>query len=215
MEILLSPYLFILCLERLYILLEEAIQDRAIHPVTFRSQIKISHLFFAHDIFLSSKVKITECHNLKNILQKFYQCSSQIICTQKSRLWFSPNMPKRTKELIASIFDIPTRTQLGNYFGTPIFTTRRQTLAYQYLVDKIQKKIGGWQAKYFSVVGRVTSASILIHAMQTTLLPQKIIRQLDKLNCKFLWGDIANHRHCHMVCWETITTPKDAGGLGL
>ena len=51
--------------------------------------------------------------------------------------------------------------------------------------------------------------------MQTTLLPQKIIRQLDKLNCKFLWGDIANHRHCHMVWWETITTPKDAGGLGL
>ena len=32
----LSPYLFILCLERLSILLEEAIQDRAIHPVTFR-----------------------------------------------------------------------------------------------------------------------------------------------------------------------------------
>ena len=33
----LSPYLFILCLERLSILLEEAVQDRAIHPVTFRS----------------------------------------------------------------------------------------------------------------------------------------------------------------------------------
>ena len=32
----LSPYLFILCLERLSILLEEAAQDRDIHPVTFR-----------------------------------------------------------------------------------------------------------------------------------------------------------------------------------
>ena len=32
----LSPYLFILCLERLSILLEEAVQDRVIHPVTFR-----------------------------------------------------------------------------------------------------------------------------------------------------------------------------------
>ena len=32
----LSPYLFILCLERLSILPEEAVQDRAIHPVTFR-----------------------------------------------------------------------------------------------------------------------------------------------------------------------------------
>ena len=58
-------------------------------------------------------------------------------------------------------------------------------------------------------------ASIPIHATQTTFLPQKISRQLDKLNCKFLWGDTANHRHCHTVSWETITTPKDAGGLGL
>ena len=32
----LSLYLFILCLERLSNLLEEEVQDRAIHPVTFR-----------------------------------------------------------------------------------------------------------------------------------------------------------------------------------
>ena len=51
--------------------------------------------------------------------------------------------------------------------------------------------------------------------MQTTLLLQKISWQLDKLNCKFLWGDTANHRHCHTVSWKTITTPKDVGGLGL
>jgi len=51
--------------------------------------------------------------------------------------------------------------------------------------------------------------------MQTTLLSQKISRQLDKLNCKFLWGDTTQHRHCHIISWETITTPKEAGGLGL
>ena len=60
-----------------------------------------------------------------------------------------------------------------------------------------------------------TSTSIPIHAMQTTLVQQKISRQLDKLNCKFLWGDTANYRHYHIMSWETITTPKNAGGLGL
>ena len=44
---------------------------------------------------------------------------------------------------------------------------------------------------------------------------KKISRQLNKLNCKFLWGDTVNHKRCHTVSWETITTPKDAGGLGL
>jgi len=78
----LSPYLFILCLERLSILLEEVVRDRTIHPVTFRGQIKISHPFFASEIFLFSKAKIMECQNLENILQKFCQCFGQIISTQ-------------------------------------------------------------------------------------------------------------------------------------
>ena len=89
----LSPYLFILCLECLSVLLEEAVYDHIIHPVTFKGQIKISYLFFSNDIFLFSKAKITECHYLKNILHKFYQCSGKIISTQKLCLWFSPNMP--------------------------------------------------------------------------------------------------------------------------
>lgn len=50
--------------------------------------------------------------------------------------------------MIASIFDIPTTTQIGTYVGTLIFTTCRKASAYQYLIDKIQKKIEGWQVKY-------------------------------------------------------------------
>ena len=170
--------------------MKEAFRDKNIHPVTFRGQIKISHLFFVDDIFLFSKAKKTKCQNLKNILQNFCNCSSQIISTQKSRLWFSPNTSRRTKDLIVGIFDIPTTTQIGTYLWTPFFTTRRKANAYQYLVDIIQKKIEGWQVKYPSVASCITLIKstltfIPIHAMQTILLPQKISRQLDKLNYKF------------------------------
>ena len=84
------------------------------------------------------------------------------------------------------MFDISTTTKIGTYLGTPIFSTHRKATAYQYLVDKIQRKIEGWQIKYLFVARRVTlikstSASILIHAMQTTLLSQKINRQINKL----------------------------------
>ena len=89
--------------------------------------------------------------------------------------------------------------QIGTYLGTPIFSTCHMANAYQYLVDKIQKKIQGWQAKYLSMVGRVTlikssTASIPLYAMQTTLLPQKVSRNLDKINCQFLWGDTTQHK---------------------
>ena len=133
----LSPYLFILCLERLSILLEEAIRDNMIHPIVFRGQIQISHLFFADDIFLFTKAKLMDCQNLRNILQKFCLCWGQIISTHKSCIWFSSNTPRRTKDLIVGTFDILTMTQIGTYLGTPIFTTCRTTNAYQYLVNKI------------------------------------------------------------------------------
>ena len=92
--------------------------------------------------------------------------------------------------------------------------------AYQYLINKIQKKIEGWQAKYLSVASHVTLikstvASILNYAMQTTLLLQKVSRKLDKINCQFLWGDTNHHRSYHTISWETITNPKEARGLGI
>ena len=151
----LSPYLFILCLERLSILLEETVRDRTIHPVTFRGQIKISLPFFANDIFLFSKAKIMECQNLKNILQKFCQCFGQISSTQKSCLWSSPNTSRWTKELIAGIFDIPTMTQLETYLVTAIFTTRQKASAYQYIVDNIQKRLKAGKLNTFLLWARL------------------------------------------------------------
>lgn len=93
----LSLYLFILCLERFSILLEDGVRAKTIHPISFRGQVRISYLFFADDIFLFTKAKVRVCQNLNKILQKFCQCSGQIISTHKSRIWFSPNTPHNIK----------------------------------------------------------------------------------------------------------------------
>jgi len=61
----------------------------------------------------------------------------QIMSVTKSRLWFSPSTPRRIKEQVVDIFGIPTMDRIGTYLGTPIFTTRRKTNSYQYLMDKI------------------------------------------------------------------------------
>ena len=42
----LSPFIFILCLEHLSIMFEEATRNRKIVPFTFRGQIHILHFFF-------------------------------------------------------------------------------------------------------------------------------------------------------------------------
>ena len=139
----LSPYLFILCLERLSIKLEEAMRDKIIHPIKFRERVHLSHLFFADDIFLFTKAKPRDCRNLRNILQTFCDSSGQVISVSKLKLWFSPSTPQHVKDQVARIFGIPTIDRIGTYLGTPIFTSRHIAQSFQYLVDKIHLRIEG------------------------------------------------------------------------
>ena len=171
--------------------MEEAVREKFLHPISFQEKVRLSHLFFADDIFLYTHAKAKDCTNLSRILQQFCALSGQLVSVTKSRLWFSPNISRHHSKWVASIFGIPTTDHIGTYLGTPIFTTRQTATSYQYLVDKIRMKIEGWQAKYLSIEGRATLiklavSSIPIYAMQTMLLPQKINHQLDKMSCRFL-----------------------------
>ena len=116
---------------------------------------------------------------------------------------------------MAGILGLPTTDRIGTYLGTPITTN-----AYQYLVDNIRKRIEGWQARYLSVAGRATLikasvSSVPLYAMQTAILPQKICQHIDRLSCHFLWGDTNGRKGCHTINWDTVTLPKEAGGLGI
>ena len=200
----LSPHLFILCLERLFIKLNEAIRDKVIHPISFRGWVRLSHLFFADDIFLFTRANVRDCKNLGRILLDFYERSGQLMSITKSKVWFSPRTPRHTKDQLAGILGLPTTNRIGTYLGTPIFTSRRIASSYEYLVENIWKRIEGWQTKYLSMAGRATLikasiTSIPAYAMQTMLLPQKICHRIDKLSCNFLWGDTDHHRGCHTV----------------
>lgn len=133
---------------------------RTVHPIGFRGQIRISHLFFADNIFLFTKAKLMVYQSLREVFYRNF-------VIVRAKLLVPTNL----------VYGFhPTMTQIGTYIRTPSFTTRRTANTYQYLVDKIRKRIEGWQAKYLSMAGHVTlinflAASIPIYAMQTTLLP--------------------------------------------
>ena len=80
---LVSPYLFILCLERLSIQLSEAAQNKQLHPISFRGRVRLSHLFFADDIFLFTRATTKDCRNLGQILSRFCESSGQLISLTK------------------------------------------------------------------------------------------------------------------------------------
>lgn len=77
-----------------------------------------------------------------------------------------------------------------------------------------------WKSSCLNIAGRTTLASSTLasipsHVMQYTLLPRKILNSIDKIQRNFIWGTTEFKKKLHLIRWETITTDKDKGGLGL
>ena len=51
--------------------------------------------------------------------------------------------------------------------------------------------------------------------MQTTLLPRGICNAIDGLIRKNLWRRAKGKQKVHLINWNTVTTEKEKGGLGI
>lgn len=88
------------------------------------------------------------------------------------------------------------------------------------MVEKIQNKLAGWKTKLLSTAGKLVLAKTAVvpvveYYMQCQALPTKVCDVVDKIIRDFLWGLMEEKRRMHMVNWNTVTLPKDLGGLGL
>jgi hypothetical protein len=86
---LLSPYLFILCVEGLSALLHKAEEDRKITGLPIaRGGTKINHLFFAYDSLLFCMATIVEWVNIQGILDRYEKASRQKLNRDKTSFFF-------------------------------------------------------------------------------------------------------------------------------
>ena len=96
---LISPYLFILCMDYLGQLIEEKCSGKLWQPVkASQSGPAFSHLFFANDLILFAKADWVNCAAIKDVLDTFCSISGQIVSEAKSRVYFSPNVDRATRE---------------------------------------------------------------------------------------------------------------------
>lgn len=80
----LSPYLFVLCLEYLSNLINEAVENKKwVGIKTDKSGIMISHLMFADDLILFAKAEEGNCRVFMDILNTFCTHSGQRVNFQK------------------------------------------------------------------------------------------------------------------------------------
>ena len=89
---LISPYLFLICVEGLSAMLNKGQQQGHINVIAVcRKALFISHLLFADDSLIFCKANMNECKRVWEILQDYEVSSGQKMNREKTSLFFSKN----------------------------------------------------------------------------------------------------------------------------
>lgn len=217
----LSPYLFVMCMERLNQLIEEAIFHEEWRPISASKKGPLlSNLFFADDIVLFAEASIDQANVIKKCLDRFCDASGEKVSFSKSRVFFSANAPHELQDDICAALDISKTEELGFYLGMPALHSRVTKATFSHLCEKVDRKLMGWKSKFLSLAGRATLiqstlSTMALYSFQTAKIPKGTCDAIDKKSRQFLWGATDDTRKVHLISWDQVLKPKSQGGLGL
>ena len=153
----LSPYLFVVCMERLSHLIEHHVMEGAWQAIPLtRGGTQMSHLMFADDVVLFGEASVEQARVVKNCLHIFCEAYGQRVSSQKSSVYFSPNTNSAVVAEVCNILDIQQTEDLSRYLGVPTITGRVTKATFQGVIDKVDKRLAGWKTKCLSLAGRAT-----------------------------------------------------------
>ena len=88
----LSPYIFVLCMERLAHLIIVEVQNGGWKPLTVaKKEPKLSHLFFVDDLVLFAKASLDQVAIISKVLDNFCLSSGHRISKEKTTVFFWRN----------------------------------------------------------------------------------------------------------------------------
>ncbi|XP_057760081.1 uncharacterized protein LOC130980412 [Arachis stenosperma] len=217
----LSPYIFVLCIERLSQLISVAVDTEVWNPISLsRDGPKLSHLCFADDMILFAEASMEQADVIKKVLEAFCNSSGQRVNNEKTRVFFSNNINHNIREGVSEVLQFSRTNDLGKYLGVPLLHSRVTDSTYKSIINNLEARLNGWKARTLSLAGRATLVKSILtslpsYTMQTALLPSSTCNLIDS-NCrKFLRGKTGQVKKTHLLSWRKVNKPKNSGGLGI
>jgi hypothetical protein len=216
----LSPYLFILCMEKLSIAINKVVLQGDWNPIKLsNNRPQLTHLHFADDVLLFTKAKNSQLRFITDLFNRFSRASGLKINLSKSRAFYSSGIPQAKINRLTSISIIRSTTSLDKYLGFPILKGRVKRSDFLFIIEKMQTRLASWKNRLLNKPGRLTLASSILSSipsyyMQIAWLPQSICDSIDQTTRNFIWRDSSN-KGIHLVGWIKIVCPKNQGGLGI
>jgi hypothetical protein len=187
----LSPYLFILCAEDFSGLLNKAQEEKDLHGIQIaRGAPKINHLFFAYNSLIFCRDSIQDSQTIKGILNTYQSASGQLINLDKSEISFSRNVPDDRKILFHGWMQNKVVECHSKYMGLPAFVGRSKQQVFNFIQDRVWKKLKGWKEKFLLTTGREVWIKLVVqviptYVMSCFLLPMGLCENIKSMISKF------------------------------
>jgi len=213
----LSPYLFLLCAEGFSSLLKKAEDDGSIKGVTIcHNAPSVSHLLFADDSLIVFRANGEDAQQLQSLLQVYEQCSGQKINKDKTAVMFSANVREEDKQEVMNALNIPRETTNERYLGLPVFIGKSRRKAFEFLKDRIWKRMQGWKEKMLSNAGKeilikAIAQAIPTYAMGCFEITKDLCDQISAMICRYWWSSQEKEKKLHWIRWEKLMRPKGEG----
>ena len=105
------------------------------------------------------------------------------------------------------------------YLGLPSLVGRGKKASFNYIKERVWRKLQGWKGKLISQAGRevfikAIAQTIPTYAMGCFKLPLSLCHEIEAMVKKLFWGQRGDKRKIHWVRWSELTKPKLEGELG-
>ena len=183
----LSPFLFLLCTKGLNNLLLKAASEGSLHGFALsRRSPKLMHLLFVDDSLLFCRSNINECQKVLDLLASYESMSGHQINRGKTSIFFSKSTTLDMRAEIKEALGVPEIVQYDKYLGLPSFVGKSKRESFDYIKERIWRKLQGWEESLLSQVGREVLIKVVVQAIPTYTmccfkLPLGLCNEIEKL----------------------------------
>lgn len=216
----LSPLLFCLAEEALSRGISKLVEDGEVDLISSSRGTQVpSHCFYADDLMVFCKGKVSNLEALKSLFTRYANCSGQIINASKS-FFYACGINQARLAHITNVLGFNVGNLPFTYLGAPIFKGKPKAIHFQPIVDKVKNKLATWKASLLSIAGRVQMIksviqSMLLHTMTLYSWLVSLLKDLEKCIRNFIWRGNSSKRKMVSIAWKKLCSDYDEGGLGL
>ena len=214
-----SPYLFVISMNVLSKLLDEAAKNGEVgyHPRC--KNIDLTHLCFVDDLMVFADGTKRSVEGILKVFEDFDKMTGLKISLEKSTL-FMAGISNQKQEEIIQHFPFVTGSLPVRYLGLPLFTKSMTVTDFLSLIEKIRKTISSWKNRFLSYAERLQLINFVITSlsnfwMAAFRLPSACIKEVERLCSAYLCSASDLNGRKAKIAWIEVCKPKKDGGLGI